>query len=160
MELLTNITAYHWIALGLVLMTVEMLGASGFLLGAAAAAFGLGGIVWLVPDISVTMQLVAYAIAATALTIIYFQLFRDAQSRPARPLLNQRAKRLVGHKFKLDKDIELGSAKVQIGDTLWTVQTELPLTKGTLVEVIGTNLMALQIDSVSADDTTADIRSK
>ena len=47
MEILTNITAYHWIALALILLTAEMLGASGFLLGAAAAAFGMGALVQL-----------------------------------------------------------------------------------------------------------------
>jgi membrane protein implicated in regulation of membrane protease activity len=145
MEIFTEITAYHWVALGLILLTAEMLGASGFLLGAAAAAFAMGVVAWIVPGLSIPIQLAIYGAGATVLTIVYFQLFRDAQKKPARPLLNKRAKRLIGHQFKLDKAVELGSAKVQIGDTLWTVESEEELTEGTLVEVIDTHRMSLKI---------------
>ncbi len=145
MEMFTSLTPYHWIALGLLLLTAEMLGASGFLLGAAAAAFGLAVIAWFVPDLAVAWQLTTYAIAAVVATIVYFQLFRDAQAEPARPLLNKRANRLVGHRFKLEEDIELGSGRVQIGDTMWKVESETPLEAGTLVEVVGTRRMALVI---------------
>ena len=70
-----------------------------------------------------------------------------AQSRqiPARPLLNKRAKRLIGHQFKLENDIDLGEGKVQIGDTMWHVQCEGSLPEGTLVEVVGTERMQLVI---------------
>lgn len=146
MEIFTDITIYHWLALGLLLLIAEMLGASGFLLGAAAAAFGMSAILWLVPDMGITWQLVLYAIGAVVLSVIYFQLFRDAQSTPARPMLNNRAKRLLGHRFTLEQDIDLGHGKVQIGDTLWSVETDTPLPKGTLVEVVDTNIMSLRIE--------------
>lgn len=145
MDMFTTVTAYHWIALGLILLCAEMLGAAGFLLGAAAAALGMGVILWLMPDLSLTWQLIIYSISAVAATVIYFQLFRDAQKHQGRPLLNKRAQRLVGHQFKLPDDIELGTAKVQIGDTLWKVRCDGPLTKGTLVEVIDAKRMSLII---------------
>lgn len=147
MDMFTTITAYHWIALGLILLCAEMLGAAGFLLGAAAAALGMGAILWLVPDLSLTWQVIIYAISAVAATIIYFQLFRDAQKHQGRPLLNKRAQRLIGHRFKLDEDIELGTAKVQIGDTLWKVRCNDTLSKGTLVEVVDAKRMSLIIEA-------------
>ena len=145
MDIFTTVTAYHWIALGLILLTAEMLGAAGFLLGAAAAALCMGAVMFLFPDISLAWQLVYYAIGAVVATVLYFQLFRDAQDKPARPLLNKRAQRLIGHQFKLEDDIELGKGKVQIGDTFWHVQAEEPLAKGTLVEVVDTHRMELII---------------
>lgn len=145
MDIFNPITAYHWIALGLLLLTAEVLGTAGFLLGAAVAALGMGIALWLVPDMTLGMQIVGYVIGAVAATILYFQLFRDAQAQPARPLLNKRARRLVGHQFKLDEDIELGEGKVQIGDTIWQVRTDSPLSKGTLVEVVDTQRMLLLI---------------
>ncbi len=42
MEWLTEINAYHWLALGLILFAAEALGAAGFLLGTAAAALVVG----------------------------------------------------------------------------------------------------------------------
>jgi len=145
MDMFTTLTAYHWLALGLLLLIAEVLGTAGFLLGAAVAALGMGVVLWLVPDLSLGWQLVIYAVAAVAATLLYFQVFRDAQSEPARPLLNKRAKRLVGHQFKLEDDIELGEGKVQIGDTMWHVKSESPLSKGTLVEVVDTDRMQLVI---------------
>ena len=147
MEIFNPITAFHWIALGLLLLTAEVLGTAGFLLGAAVAALGMGIALWLVPGMSLDIQIVMYVIGAVAATVLYFQLFRDAQARPARPLLNKRARRLVGHQFKLDADIELGAGKVQIGDTFWQVRADSPLTKGTLVEVIDTQRMSLVISA-------------
>ena len=143
MDLFNTITAYHWIALGLLLLTAEVLGTAGFLLGAAVAALGMGIAVWLVPSMSLGAQIVVYVVGAVTATVLYFQLFRDAQAQPARPLLNKRAHRLVGHQFKLANDIEFGEGKVQIGDTFWQVRAESPLTKGTLVEVVGTERMLL-----------------
>ena len=145
MEFFTTLTAYHWLALGLILLTAEVLGTAGFLLGAAVAALGMGVVLWLVPDMSIGLQLVIYVAVALVATLVYFQLFRDAQAEPARPLLNKRAKRLVGHQFKLEIDLELGDGKVQIGDTLWHVKSDTPLNKGTLVEVIDTERMQLII---------------
>ena len=83
MDLFNPITAYHWIALGLLLLTAEVLGTAGFLLGAAVAALGMGVALWLVPGMSLDIQIVGYVIGAVAATILYFQLFRDAQARPA-----------------------------------------------------------------------------
>ncbi len=140
-----SVTPYHWIALGLILLMAEMLGAAGFLLGAAAAALCMGGVLFLFPDLAIGWQLMYYAFGAVVATALYFQLFRDAQSKPARPLLNKRAQRLVGHQFKLEEDIEFGEGKVQIGDTFWHVTTSEPLQKGTLVEVVDTHRMALVI---------------
>jgi membrane protein implicated in regulation of membrane protease activity len=145
MDIFNPITAYHWIALGLLLLTAEVLGTAGFLLGAAVAALGMGIGLWLLPDMSVSMQIIGYVIGAVAATVLYFQLFRDAQMQPARPLLNNRARRLVGHQFKLENDIEFGEGKVQIGDTFWQVRTDTPLSKGTLVEVTDTQRMLLVI---------------
>ena len=145
MELFTNITPYHWIALGLILLTAEVLGTAGFLLGAAVAALGMGAVVWLAPELSLGWQLVIYAFGALGASWLYFQVFRDAQDQPARPLLNKRAARLVGHQFKLEEDIELGEGKVQIGDTMWHVKCDGTLAKGTLVEVIDTHRMQLVI---------------
>lgn len=147
MDFFSNITAYHWIALALILLTAEMLGASGFLLGAAAAAFGMGALVWLMPDMSAGVQLSIYAIGAIIATIVYFQLFRDAQAHPARPLLNKRARRLIGHQFELQEDLDLGSSRIQIGDTMWKVESDEPIPKGTRVEVVDTNRMSLVVAS-------------
>jgi membrane protein implicated in regulation of membrane protease activity len=144
-ELLTTITPFHWLALGLILLTAEVLGTAGFLIGAGVAALGMGVVVWLFPGLAPGWQIVVYAISAVGATIFYFQVFHDSLEAQGRPLLNKRAKRLIGHQFELADDIELGEGKVQIGDTFWKVTTDKPLTKGTVVEVTDANRMSLVI---------------
>lgn len=144
-ELLMTITPFHWLALGLLLLAAEMLGAAGFLIGAGIAALGLGVVVWIFPDLAPAWQVALYAISAVAATIFYFQVFRDSLATQGRPLLNKRAKRLIGHQFELEDDIDLGKGKVQIGDTLWAVQSDQHLRKGTIVEVTGASRMSLVI---------------
>ena len=146
METLTTLSAYHWIALGLILLTAEVLGTAGFMIGAAVAALGMGIVVWLFPDLGAGLQILLFVITALIATLVYFRIFRDAQKADnVRPLLNRRAVRLVGHQFKLERDLELGEGKVQIGDTMWTVHSEEPLAAGTLVEVVGAHQMHLDI---------------
>ena len=141
----SSITPLHWVALGLLLLIAEMFGASGFLLGAAVAAFAMGVIVWLMPDLGLAAQMTMYAVGASVLTVVYFQLFRDAQKKPSRPLLNDRAKRMIGHQFTLEKSINATGSKVQIGDTLWAVEVHEALEQGTLVEVTDANEMTLRL---------------
>ena len=145
MDFLTDITAYHWFALGLILLIAEMLGASGFLLGAGVAALGMGVVLWMFPDMSGSAQILLFSLSAVAATISYFKVFKDALADQGRPLLNKRAKRLIGHQFELEKDVNLGEAKVQIGDTMWKVVTDQPLSQGTIVEVVDTDRMSLII---------------
>ncbi len=144
MELLTEITAFHWIALGLILLGAEALGAAGFLLGAAVAAFANAVVVWLVPDLSLGMQLGVFAIGALVATFVYFQLFRDAQQQDGTPPINQRAASLIGQRLTLTEAIE-HEGRIQIGDTFWKVTAEEPLATGSSVVVISANDMTLNL---------------
>lgn len=145
MDMLTTITPYHWFALGLLLLTAEMLGTAGFMIGAAVAALGMGIVVWLAPDMAVSLQVLLYVISGLVATFIYFKVFHDAQKAEGRGVLNRRASRLIGHQFELDTDVTTGVAKVQIGDTLWKVRSDTPLSKGTMVEVVDARQMSLVI---------------
>ncbi len=145
MEIFTNITMYHWLTFGLLLLVAEVLGTAGFLIGAAIAALAMGLVLWVWPDIGAGTQLLLYVVSAMSATFVYFRLFRDELENRGRPLLNRRASRLIGHQFELDKEVKLGTAKVQIGDTLWTVSADTDLPVGTLVEVIDTDRMTLVI---------------
>ena len=142
MDMLTTITPYHWFALGLILLTAEMLGTAGFLIGAAVAALGMGFVLWMAPDMNVGTQVVLYVASGLVATFVYFRVFRDAQKSETKSLLNHRSSRLIGHQFELVTDIDTCVGIVQIGDTVWKVRTDTPLTKGTRVEVVGAKQMS------------------
>jgi membrane protein implicated in regulation of membrane protease activity len=145
MDILFELTAYHWLALGLILFGAEALGAAGFLLGAGAAALATGLVVWFAPELAPGGQLALFAIASVMATYLYFQVFRQVQDDADTPLINQRAASLIGHEFALTEDIHHGAGRVQIGDTLWRVQCEGELAAGTEVRISGASDMSLRL---------------
>ncbi|MEM7078199.1 MAG: NfeD family protein [Pseudomonadota bacterium] len=155
MDLLTHITPYHWFALGLILLGAEMLGAAGFLIGAGIAALAMGVIVWLAPELPLTAQVLTYAFAAGVATLSYFHVLKDMRRREADFGLNDVAHRLLGHQFTLDVDLEAGLGKLQIGDTLWKVSSAAPLSKGTRVTVVDTDVQTLTIAPSGSEHSAA-----
>lgn len=142
MDFLSTLTPYHWIALGLILLSAEMLGAAGFLIGAAVAALALGVLTSFV-DLSVIAQFSLYAIAAIAATLLYFKVFREAADAAGPTGVNEGTHRLIGYTFELEQDLGPGSNKVQIGDTMWRVRSDTALRKGDVVEVVDAAQMSL-----------------
>lgn len=147
-DLLFPLTAYHWLVLGLVLLGMEALGAAGFLLGPAAAAF-IVGVAMLLGDFHWHWQVSAYAVLAVALSVLYWAKFRRFNKhRDDHTSLNDRAAQLVGRRFKADRAVDHGSGKLRIGDTLWSVSTEEAIAKSQLVEVVSCDGMTLNVKRV------------
>ncbi len=148
MEFFTQLTPYHWFALGLILFAAEALGTAGFLLGAAVGALANGVLVWMLPELSAGWQLASFSLASILASGVYFQVFRDAQARDDTPPINQREESLIGHHFKLAETLSYGKGRVQIGDTFWSVAANQAINAETNVTVIGVNGMTLQVAPV------------
>jgi len=147
MEWLTEINAYHWLALGLILFAAEALGAAGFLLGTAAAALVVGLLALVMPGLGVATEFVLFAIIAIVASGLYIKVFRDEQA--AMPdELNHRAESLIGTEFELPEDLRSGNGRVQIGDTFWHVHADAELTRGARVRVVAADTMQLKVAAV------------
>ncbi len=147
MEWLTDINAYHWIALGLILFAAEALGAAGFLLGTAAAALVVGILALSLPGLGIAAELTLFAVIAIAASILYIKVFRDEQV--ATPdALNHRAESLIGTEFELTRDLPGGGGRVQIGDTFWHVHSNGSLPRGVRVRVTGADAMHLEVTAL------------
>lgn len=145
MDHLTELGVYHWLILGVVLLTLEVLGTAGFLLGAAVAALVTAGLVWFDVLQQWQSQLSIFALLAVVLSVAYWYLFRRVNQQTDSPMLNQAAQRMVGQKTVLQQPLEHGRGKVQFGDALWTVEAEAPLAEGTEVIVVSVEDMTLTV---------------
>lgn len=148
-EWFEQISHWHWFIFGLLLLIGEALGASGFLLGTSMAALLMGIIVWIATSITDgglgwQTQVVLCAILSVIFSLLYWRFFREDQQASDRPDLNHRTAQLVGRKLILDKDIPF-EGRVQIGDTFWKVETDIPLNCGDQVEVISADSTTLTI---------------
>ncbi len=141
--------ALIWLGIGVVLGIIEVLGASGFLIGAAVAAIAMALATWIFPGLEVVPQVIIFAIAATGATFIYFKFFRSTDPRPGVDL-HDKVATMVGQQFTLDDTLTANSeTKTRIGDTLWTVRSNVDIQKGTKVRIVGGTPQTIDVESVA-----------
>jgi|TARA_B110000977_G_C10782896_1_gene379325 membrane protein implicated in regulation of membrane protease activity len=136
---------WHWIILAIVLIAGEALGAAGFLLGAVMAALEVALISYIWPDLTWQQQLSLFAVLALLCSVWFWYRFKSFSQTTDKPKLNNRAAQLIGREFALTQEMTGGQGKMQVGDTLWRVESETNLSIGTQVKVIGSREMVLLI---------------
>ena len=144
MELAYTIENWHWLVLGLLLVGAETLGAGGFLIGLALAAFLQALLVSLV-SISWEWQLVVYAFSSMLLSWVYFHFFRSFNEQTDQPQINDRAAQLVGRKLTLEEAVTQGRGRVLVGDTYWKVAADKDYPVGAVIEIVASEGMTLLI---------------
>lgn len=146
-EWLNQLTHWHWIILGLVLLITEAFGAAGFFLGAAIGSLITGAIIALIGDVHWQTQIIMGAILASVCSVVYWRFFRADLQVSDRPELNHRTAQFIGRRFKLESTIEF-EGRVQLGDTFWKVRCDSVLEAGTTVIVESTDETSLFIKAL------------
>ncbi len=137
-----------WLIVAIVLVIAEVLGAAGFLIGAAVAGFAMAVLTYLFSDLAIAVQIFIYACVAVVATVVYFRFFRATQPSN-REVLPSRASMLVGRRFTLDEKLDAGNElRVQLGDSMWVVSSAQDIDIGTEVEVVDCDATRLQIAPV------------
>lgn len=120
------LTAWHWLALALVLFSLEMMTGTWDLLWvsiaaaltSAFAAFAPSGIAgW-------EGQLVFFTISTVALFIVGRTVFRNMRKNvEEHPTLNKRMAGTLGQRGVVANDFSGGLGRVKLGDTEWSAQS-------------------------------------
>ena len=137
---------FAWGAAALVLFAAEAMAPGAFMLwlGFAAVVVFIG--VWLVPGISLLVQVAAFIALSFVSIQIYRTWFRGNERVSDQPMLNRRAAQLVGRTVALEQAIVNGRGRVQIADALWDVTgPELPT--GAPVKIVGADGMTLRVEA-------------
>lgn len=145
------LTGWHWLALGIALLLLEVLGVGGILLGVGAGAI-VTALVLAVFPISWKVQLVLFGSLSFLATIVFWKFFRVKRSDNETNTLNNRMARLVGARASLMADIKGGRSKIQFQDALWAVSCDKELHKGAMVEVISYDESLLHVIEVDSGD--------
>jgi inner membrane protein len=136
---------WHWIVLGLALLTLEMLAPGAIFLWFGVGAVVVGGILYLFPGISWEWQMVIFALFSLASIFIWKKWRKDSPEDDTESgTLNQRGKALIGRKVALVEAIENGVGRVQIDDTFWRVEGD-DLAEGQLVKVTASDGASLKV---------------
>ncbi len=144
----TNWIPAIWLTVAIVLFIAEVLGAAGFLVGAAVAALALAALTYFVSDLGVAGQIFTYAIVAVIATLVYFRFFRATEPSNL-DTLPQRAQMMIGRRFTLGEKLAAGTEiRVQLGDSMWVVTSTRDIDTGAEVEVVDCDTMRLQVATV------------
>ena len=116
----TTLGTWNWLIFGIILMALELIAPGVFLfwLGLAALLVGLSSFAF---NPSWQIQILMFAVFATAAVPLWRRLARSHAGDGNSPFLNKRADALIGRVFTLEKPIVDGTGTVRIDDTIWRV---------------------------------------
>lgn len=119
LDFVQHLSFWDWLALGTVLLILEVFGAGGYLLWLGIAAAAVGVITFVLPTLSWTVQMLSFAVLSLA-TALYWWRRQSSVARPSdQPGLNTRGQELIGRTFQVTDAIVDGRGKVKVGDGVW-----------------------------------------
>lgn len=133
-ELLLQVNHWHWLAFGLTLLCVEILGTAGYFLWLGLSALIVGVLLSVLP-LGWQMQWMSFASFSLLTTWLWwrYQRGKDRQDDKTNTL-NKRTQQLIGETVILTESFP-GKGRIRLGDTTWSAESKTPLEVGTRVEV-------------------------
>ena len=126
-QIFTQLTVWHWLAFGLVLLGVEMLTGTFDFLMIAIAAWAAAAFAWLAPDSIADWkgQLIFFGIAGAVMVFAGRTFLAGLRGRiEEHPTLNKRMASLVGQRGVATGNFSVaGAGRIKIGDTVWGAES-------------------------------------
>ncbi|MBT2296893.1 MULTISPECIES: NfeD family protein [Pseudomonas] len=142
---LQQMSYWDWLALGVILLILEVFGAGGYLLWIGMAAAAVGVLTFILPQLSWEMQFLLFGLFAMATALYWWRRQRSAVRESDQPLLNLRGQELIGKTFQVHEAIIDGRGKIKVADGVWLVKgPESPV--GTRVRVVAQEGAVLRVE--------------
>jgi inner membrane protein len=147
---LEGLTVFHWLGIGLILLTLEVAVGTFDLLWIAVAAFvtALFALFVPLPVGGWQGQLTMFGASGIAFVAAGRTLFKGLRRSPTtHPNLNDRLAKMVGQKGEAATGFDNGRGKVKLGDTVWLAQQsdETVIVEGDEVIVSGYDGTTLKV---------------
>lgn len=136
LQTLLDVGPYHWLALAALLVAIEMVMPTQYLIWPAVAAAVVGLLSFLI-EIPVVGEIAVFAVLSAGLTMLADRLFPSGVADEKRTL-NQRGDQMVGQMAVVADDFAGGAGGVVVGDTRWAARSVdgSDLVAGTRVVVV------------------------
>lgn len=138
---------WNWLILCGLFLLLEVFTVSFFFLTWATTALIMAAIAAFLPSISWQMQLLLFAVLSLLAVAFWWIFARHWQRDPndTAGKLNNRGRYLIGRHYVLQTPIEQGYGRLQIDDSLWTVQCDEDLPAGTKVVIEDIDSLTLKV---------------
>ena len=143
-DTLMTMSAWHWLGMALLLLILELLSFSGFLLWIALSAGLVSATVFLFPELAMTYQFLLFSVASL-LGCVCWRYYSQHRPTPINKLkLNRRNEQYIGRVFVLQEAIVDGRGKIRVDDSIWRVEGK-DLPTGSKVRVVGVDGVVLRV---------------
>jgi hypothetical protein len=149
-EILSNLGPFHWWALAVILVGIEMTMPTQYMLWPGLGAIVTGLLLLLFPGMPLVAQIVVFALTSGGLALSSRYWPRGAAEDDARVRLNQRTEGYVGRQAIVAEDFQGSRGVVVLDDSRWQAETidGRPLPSRTVVEIIGSDGALLKVKPV------------
>ena len=144
LQTFAGVEYWHWLALGLVLLLVELVTGTTYLLWPAVAAWVTGLAAMIVP-MPFTVQLIIFAVSVVLLLLFARPLVRNRLLAGPESDLNEPGRQLTGARGVAVAAFAQGEGRVRLGDTEWRAESDDAINAGDTVEVLGVNGSSLKV---------------
>lgn len=142
-----HLSFWDWLALGTILLILEVFGAGGYLLWVGMAAATVGVLTFLIPDLSWEMQLLLFGLLSVLMALYWWKRQHSAVRASDQPTLNLRGQELIGKTFVVHEAIVGGRGKIKVADGVWMAKgPDTPA--GSRVRVIGQEGVVIQVERI------------
>ena len=117
-QMLESMSGTKWIIVGVLLLILEVVTGTTYILWPAVAALIVGLIAFVLP-LGWEMQFLLFFILSSILLVVGHKFVRPKMKGGEPSDLNDRARSMVGMRVKAIADFETGMGRVQVGDTQW-----------------------------------------
>ncbi len=151
MEWLADLAFWHWMVLGLVLLTVEIVAPSSYLMWPGISALFVGLIALLFGPLSGEFAVTLFTIMSIVTTMVWIKWLKPRTSETDRPTLNRRMDQYIGRKLVLREDFVDGFGHISVDDSRWRAEAVdgSNLKAGTRVEVVSAEGVSLMVQEVA-----------
>jgi membrane protein implicated in regulation of membrane protease activity len=145
---LETLTIWHWWGLAGVILVIELLTGTTYLLWPTVAGALVGLLAAIVPAFGWQAQLVTFAVVTVGLTWAAERYFPTLKlQRSDKPMLNERAAQLAGQKVVATVGFVAGRGQVKLGDSVWAAMLlgDATVAEGAVLEVVSLDGATLHV---------------
>ncbi len=121
-ELLSQLTAWHWLVFGVVLLGVELSTGSTYILWPAVSALAVGVLLFIAPSLGWEMQMMLFFLLSVA-TLVLGRTHLQKLVKGGEPSdLNDPGQAMIGRQVEAVTDFTGTEGRVRVGDTQWAAR--------------------------------------